>query len=176
MVLRNSVRLRDSCSECEQAVSVATSTPSQRWRLFAAIARLCKCQGSLAGSETLAAMLVRSEAQDKAKSTELSAETSTRCCAGSGRARSSLLACSSVFQALALAGFSTIRISLVADGSSTRVDQESPPEKTPRRAARAKRELMKRQYLVPEHLQQPPHVRRPVAVALFNIAPELLLR
>ena len=48
--------------------------------------KLCKCQGSFAGNQTLAAMVFRSEAQDKAKSTEFNAETSTRCCAGSGRA------------------------------------------------------------------------------------------
>ena len=61
------------------------SYAAQRWRLVAAIARLCKCQGSFAGNQTLAAMVFQSEAQDKAKSTEFSAETSTRCCAGSGR-------------------------------------------------------------------------------------------
>ena len=47
--------------------------------------KLCKCQGSFAGKQTLAAMLFRSEAQDKAKSTEFAAKRSTRCCAGSGR-------------------------------------------------------------------------------------------
>ena len=56
---------------------------AQRWRLVAAIARLCKCQGSFAGNQTLAAMHFRSEAQDKAKSTEFNEETSTR--SGSGR-------------------------------------------------------------------------------------------
>ena len=49
-------------------------------------ARQCNAKAVLAGNQTLAAILFRSEAQDKAKSTEINAETSTRCCAGSGRA------------------------------------------------------------------------------------------
>ena len=153
---------------------------AQRWRLVAAIASCAKCQGSFAGNQRFAAMVFQSEAQDKAKSTELMQKRARVAAQAQGAARSSLLLCSSAFQALAharaAAGFSTIRISLVADGSSTHFDQESGREPPQRHAARAKRELMKRQYLVPEHLQQPSHVRRPVAVALFNIAAELLLR
>ena len=52
------------------------------WRRLQAV----KCQGSFAGNQTLAAMVFQSEAQDKAKSTEFNAGTSTRCRAGSGRA------------------------------------------------------------------------------------------
>ena len=46
--------------------------------------KLCKVPRQLSGNQTLAAMVFRSEAQDKARSTEFNAETSTRCCAGSG--------------------------------------------------------------------------------------------
>ena len=46
--------------KCRAAMAFA----AQGWRLFAAIARLCKCQAVLAGNQTLAAMLFRSEAQD----------------------------------------------------------------------------------------------------------------
>ena len=72
----------------------------------------------------------------------------------------------------------TIRISLVADGSSTHLDQESPAGRNRPEDARAGREneLETHPNLVPEHLQEPSHVRRPVAVPLFNIAAELLLR
>ena len=71
----------------------------------------------------------------------------------------------------------TIRISLVADGSSTHFDQESPAGKhRPERRARGKRELKNVIYLVPEHLQQPPHIVGPVAVAPLDVPPELLLR
>jgi hypothetical protein len=56
---------------------------AQRWRLVVAIAS-CASAKAAAGTQTLAAMVFRSEAQDKAKSTEFNAETSTRCCAGSG--------------------------------------------------------------------------------------------
>ena len=147
------------------------------WRRLQAVQ---SAKAVLAGNQTLAAMVFQSEAQDKAKSTELMQKRARVAAQAQGAARSSLLLCSSAFQALAharaAAGFSTIRISLVADGSSTHFDQESGREPPQRHAARAKRELMKRQYLVPEHLQQPSHVRRPVAVALFNIAAELLLR
>ena len=68
---------------------------------MAAIASCASAKAVLAGNQTLAAMVFQSEAQDKAKSTEFNAETSTRCCAGSGRGALELPACSSVFQALA---------------------------------------------------------------------------
>ena len=67
-----------------------------------------------------------------------------RVAARSGRGALNLLACSSVFQALAhdaraAAGFSTIRVSLVADGSSTHLDQESPKKSPKTRRAREER-------------------------------------
>ena len=165
----------------EQCGVLRRPNAAQRWRLVAAIASCASAKAVLAGNQTLAAILFRSEAQDKAKSTELMQKRARVAAQAQGAARSSLLLCSSAFQALAharaAAGFSTIRISLVADGSSTHFDQESPAGRH-RPETRAREERTKRsvRYLVPEHLEQPPHVRRPVAVPLFNIAPELLLR
>ena len=120
---------------------------AQRWRLVAAIASCASAKAVLAGNQTLAAILFRSEAQDKAKSTELMQKRARVAAQAQGAARSSLLLCSSAFQALAharaAAGFSTIRISLVADGSSTHFDQESGREPPQRHAARGKRERTK---------------------------------
>ena len=67
------------------------------WRRLQAV----QCQGSFAGNQTLAAMVFQSEAQDKAKSTDLMQKRARVAAQAQGAPRSSLLACSSVFQALA---------------------------------------------------------------------------
>ena len=41
--------------------------------------KLCKCQGSFAGNQTLAAMVFRSEAQDKAKSSDYCRNEHAQC-------------------------------------------------------------------------------------------------
>ena len=71
---------------------------AQRWRLVAAIASCASAKAVLAGNQTFAAILFRSEAQDKAKSTELMQKRAHVVAQAQGALE---LACSSVFQALA---------------------------------------------------------------------------
>ena len=51
-------------------VHAPMSYAAQRWRLLAAIAGLCNANASLAGNQTLAAMPLRSEAQDKTQNSD----------------------------------------------------------------------------------------------------------
>ena len=140
-----------------------------------------QCQGSLLPATRRAQRCqICSEAQEKAKISDYCRNEHAQCRLTHktkprrARVASAIAALGSWFRNTK--AMPTIRISLVADGSSTHFDQESPPKETPRHAARAKRELKNHQYLVPEHLEQPPHIVGPVAVPLFDVPSQFLLR
>ena len=110
-------------------------------RLLAAIASCASAKAVLAGNQTLAAILFRSEAQDKAKSTELVQKRARVVAQAQGALE---LACfSSVFQALAHARrafpryvFHSWRMSLVRILTKSLLPGGTAP-----RRARGKREL-----------------------------------
>ena len=130
---------------------------AQRWRLVAAIASCASakaaCRQPDARSDGLS-----SEAQDKAKSTELMQKRARVAARLRARALELCLLCSSVFQAAIRAGFSTIARAGRRDGWSPPAGGNKSPQKSPKTAPRARENELKHPIR-----QQSPFADRPNA-------------